>query len=217
MLNCMHAYRTTSSLSQTLFIFSKRLNLTQPFPQLPSWRTVESMPKRKLSQVIRNTKSNSDALEVAAVGGAKATQTLSKARFANNFPRNSMPGYDELKSNTLNNTTDDSDSPLSEPLDINLEDTPVLGRKAGKKTKIKPERLKAGTDLNKLAKVPKTAIFSANLPSEDGESDVDDEELDEEKIKEALLRPAPVNSSYLPLPWKGRLGYVSFYKICRSD
>jgi len=33
--------------------------------------------------------------------------------------------------------------------------------------------------------------------------------LDAEELKEALGRPPPVNSSYLPLPWKGRLGYVS--------
>jgi UV DNA damage endonuclease len=31
---------------------------------------------------------------------------------------------------------------------------------------------------------------------------------DEEEVKEALSRPPPVNSDYLPLPWKGRLGYV---------
>jgi UV DNA damage endonuclease len=37
----------------------------------------------------------------------------------------------------------------------------------------------------------------------------EDEEVDEEELKEALGRPPPVNSSYLPLPWKGRLGYVS--------
>ena len=35
-----------------------------------------------------------------------------------------------------------------------------------------------------------------------------DEEADEEEIKEALSRPPPVNSDYLPLPWKGRLGYA---------
>lgn len=29
------------------------------------------------------------------------------------------------------------------------------------------------------------------------------------EIKEALSRPPPVNSEYLPLPWQGRLGYVS--------
>ena len=35
-----------------------------------------------------------------------------------------------------------------------------------------------------------------------------DEEADEEDIQAALSRPPPVNSDYLPLPWKGRLGYV---------
>ena len=35
-----------------------------------------------------------------------------------------------------------------------------------------------------------------------------DEEPDELEVKEALSRPPPVHSDYLPLPWKGRLGYV---------
>lgn len=35
-----------------------------------------------------------------------------------------------------------------------------------------------------------------------------DGENDESEVKEALSRPPPVNSAYLPLPWKGRLGYV---------
>jgi UV DNA damage endonuclease len=37
---------------------------------------------------------------------------------------------------------------------------------------------------------------------------VDGEEGDEVELKAALSRPPPVNSEYLPLPWKGRLGYV---------
>ncbi|KAJ5083391.1 hypothetical protein N7456_012818 [Penicillium angulare] len=32
--------------------------------------------------------------------------------------------------------------------------------------------------------------------------------LEEDELEEALGRPPPVNSSYLPLPWKGRLGYA---------
>ncbi|KAJ5894816.1 hypothetical protein N7495_006507 [Penicillium taxi] len=32
--------------------------------------------------------------------------------------------------------------------------------------------------------------------------------IDPEELKEALGRPPPVHSSYLPLPWKGRLGYA---------
>lgn len=44
----------------------------------------------------------------------------------------------------------------------------------------------------------------------DPESEVDVQEEDSEKVKEALSRPPPVNSSYLPLPWKGRIGYACF-------
>lgn len=32
-----------------------------------------------------------------------------------------------------------------------------------------------------------------------------------EELQEALGRPPPVNSGYLPLPWKGRLGFVGFH------
>lgn len=42
----------------------------------------------------------------------------------------------------------------------------------------------------------------------DPESD-EDVLMEAEELQEALGRPPPVNSSYLPLPWKGRLGYVS--------
>ncbi|KAJ5559120.1 hypothetical protein N7535_009015 [Penicillium sp. DV-2018c] len=41
----------------------------------------------------------------------------------------------------------------------------------------------------------------------DPESD-EDIPLEADELKEALGRPPPVNSSYLPLPWKGRLGYA---------
>lgn len=45
---------------------------------------------------------------------------------------------------------------------------------------------------------------------EDPEDDVPKDEIEneEEEVKEALRRPPPINSDILPLPWKGRLGYV---------
>ena len=54
-------------------------------------------------------------------------------------------------------------------------------------------------------KVGKTASEKAvgSDPETEG-----DEEVDEEEVKQALSRPPFVNSDYLPLPWKGRLGYV---------
>lgn len=42
--------------------------------------------------------------------------------------------------------------------------------------------------------------------SEIGEDAQEDD--DSEKVKQALARLPPVNSGYLPLPWKGRLGYA---------
>lgn len=47
----------------------------------------------------------------------------------------------------------------------------------------------------------------------DPESD-QDVPADVEEVKESLSRPPPVNSDYLPLPWKGRLGYVSDGMYC---
>lgn len=46
-----------------------------------------------------------------------------------------------------------------------------------------------------------------NMPI-DPESD-EDVPIEPEELQEALSRAPAVNSSYLPLPWKGRLGYVS--------
>jgi UV DNA damage endonuclease len=57
--------------------------------------------------------------------------------------------------------------------------------------------------VNSIEKNAKEDTGMAGDP-EDGEG----LEEDEVEVKEALSRPPPVNSEYLPLPWKGRLGYV---------
>ncbi|OAP57341.1 UV damage endonuclease UvdE, variant [Fonsecaea erecta] len=53
------------------------------------------------------------------------------------------------------------------------------------------------------------------LDREDPEVEVN-EEANPEELKEALSRPPPVNSSYLPLPWKGRLGYACLNTYLRA-
>ncbi|GAM43431.1 endonuclease [Talaromyces pinophilus] len=58
---------------------------------------------------------------------------------------------------------------------------------------------------NVLESVPSPSKKKA--ASLDPESD-EDVPADVEEVKEALERPAPVNSDYLPLSWKGRLGYA---------
>ncbi|KAG0153705.1 hypothetical protein PDIDSM_2360 [Penicillium digitatum] len=57
--------------------------------------------------------------------------------------------------------------------------------------------------LNGVLPLPAGQAEFALDPESDEEIPIDAEEL-----KEALSRPPPVNSSYLPLPWKGRLGYA---------
>jgi UV DNA damage endonuclease len=44
----------------------------------------------------------------------------------------------------------------------------------------------------------------------DPEADDDQPAEDLDTMKDEAAGPPPVNSDNLPLPWKGRLGYVSF-------
>ncbi|OAL69034.1 UV-endonuclease UVE-1 [Trichophyton violaceum] len=41
-------------------------------------------------------------------------------------------------------------------------------------------------------------------------------EADEEEVEQAASQPPPVNSGYLPLPWKGRLGYACLNTYLRN-
>ncbi|KAK5112142.1 UV-damage endonuclease [Meristemomyces frigidus] len=50
----------------------------------------------------------------------------------------------------------------------------------------------------------------------DPEAEDGEEAVDEDEVKEALSRPPPVNSDYLPLPWKGRLGYACLNTYLRN-
>jgi len=55
---------------------------------------------------------------------------------------------------------------------------------------------------------PKAKASADDDALRDPEAEEGDEEANEDEVREALSRPPPVNSSYLPLPWKGRLGYA---------
>ena len=107
---------------------------------------------------------------------------------------------------------EDSDSPLS---DLQEMEEPVEQKKANGKTKgkgvIAATVKKGDKEVSKkpavAAKDSKEATKEPQFLDPEAEGD---EEADEEEIQAALSRPPPVNSDYLPLPWKGRLGYVSF-------
>ena len=105
---------------------------------------------------------------------------------------------------------EDSDSPLSDIQDI---EEPVEQKKPRGKGKgaaaatVKKENKQESKKPAVAAKDKKEATREPQFLDPEAEGD---EEADEEEIQAALSRPPPVNSDYLPLPWKGRLGYVSF-------
>lgn len=102
---------------------------------------------------------------------------------------------------------EDSDSPLSEMDEI---EEPV----EEKKGKSKGKTAATSKNVKNESMKPAVAAKDKNEPTQESQfldpEAEGDEEADEEEIQAALSRPPPVNSDYLPLPWKGRLGYVSF-------
>ena len=133
----------------------------------------------------------------------------------------------------------DSDSPLSDVPDMTQE-KPKRGRKSktaangsvakstGRRQALKskqPQSAEENVDDSTAEKMgkppPKTAPSSQAqgngtnnaMSAADPEAD-NEEEVDEEEVKQALSRPPPVNSDYLPLPWKGRLGFV---RACQTS
>ncbi|GAB7360365.1 hypothetical protein MBLNU230_g8323t1 [Neophaeotheca triangularis] len=85
----------------------------------------------------------------------------------------------------------------------------------GKRAQVKQEQAEdapAAVEPAKKVAPPKKSTDQAADPEVEGE-----EEADEEEIQEALSRPPPVNSDYLPLPWKGRLGYACLNTYLRQS
>ena len=80
---------------------------------------------------------------------------------------------------------------------------------------VKGRGKKASTTQVKLEpQESKAAVEAPAFPDDAAEAEGLEE--DEAEVKEALARPPPVNSDYLPLPWKGRLGYVCMPHDMRS-
>jgi len=114
---------------------------------------------------------------------------------------------------------EDEDSPLSDL------DPGSLAPPSSKKQKKSPTKssvsAKKGSDEIKAFKAEQAAKKAAasRIKKEDDEDewdkrvDPDGDEVgpaeDIDVLKLEAARPPPVNSDYLPLPWKGRLGYVS--------
>lgn len=102
---------------------------------------------------------------------------------------------------------EDNDSPLTEMSEVEL---PVERKKVKPKARASASKKVVDT-VNAKAKPTVSLMDKEELAKEPQFLDPEaegDEEADEEEILAALSRPPAVNSDYLPLPWKGRLGYV---------
>lgn len=93
-----------------------------------------------------------------------------------------------------------------------LDESVMNGKKqkALKKTATKP--VKAEPESAPSSAAPKKVKDEMADPEAEGE-----EEADEQEVKDASMRPPPVNSDYLPLPWKGRLGFACLNTYLRSS
>jgi UV DNA damage endonuclease len=92
---------------------------------------------------------------------------------------------------------------------------PKNKRKKAGATHVKVEKEDTSTGaVNGVAKAATSAAANAGVAGDPEDADgLEAEFEDEAEVKEALSRPPPVNSAYLPLPWKGRLGYVGVPQV----
>jgi UV DNA damage endonuclease len=108
-----------------------------------------------------------------------------------------------------------SKSPLSDVPPITKSSIQKVQRRKSKSTQIDNDAPEKSAKPTK----GKTSAKAENLldPGYDPEADGDGEEVNEEDMKEAVSRPPPINSDYLPLPWKGRLGYACLNTYLRNS
>ncbi|KAG9185713.1 UV DNA damage endonuclease [Alternaria panax] len=102
-------------------------------------------------------------------------------------------------------------------------DAPVANAAKNKRKKAGAQQIKVEEDDTHTGAVNgvvgKTTVPAASAGLHGDPDDVDNlkaEDEDEAEVMEALSRPPPVNSEYLPLPWKGRLGYACLNTYLRS-
>ena len=172
-----------------------------PFDDDPAPPSKRRASQRRVSQPKPNTGSTNPDKNANVLDAPEALRASPDGDETMNLEEAGMDVRNQVKE-------EDSDSPLSELQDV---EEPVEEKKGHGKGKTAVAAKKGD---KKEPKKPAVAAKEKHASTKephflDPEAD-GDEEADEEEIQAALSRPPPVNSDYLPLPWKGRLGYVSF-------
>lgn len=89
-------------------------------------------------------------------------------------------------------------------------------RGRAKKNEVKAEEDADDASVAATTPAKKTSKKASN-ESGDPEGEEEIEAADPEELKSAAFRPPAVNSSYLPLPWTGRLGYACLNTYLRTS
>ena len=216
--------RSTAALAEPAEILPPGMGAPDPILPLTVAATKSSKPTRKPSRrgkVDTNPDHNADIQDgKAALRASPDADEKGEALDMNKAV--SKPPTTPAKTNgtkKMPTKKEDSDSPLS---DLEPETPAPASGKKPKKTPTKSSvSAKKGADEIKafIAEQKAKKAAETKIKKEDGEDEWDkrqepdgDEEgpaEDVDVIKQEASRPPPVNSGYLPLPWKGRLGYVS--------
>jgi UV DNA damage endonuclease len=198
----------------------------QNTPILPPSRSTSikaPLPKRQASRrgkVDTNPDINADIIDgKAALRASPDADELGESVAIEKIKQGPPATPAERNVIKLQSKEDDSGSPLSELESQTTTTSPAKKKKSPTKSSI---AAKKGSDEIKAFRVEQAAKKAAEqqkIKKEEGgdewekrqDPDGDDagpvEDID--IMKQEAGRPPPVNSDYLPLPWKGRLGYVS--------
>ncbi|KAI9834440.1 MAG: UV-damage endonuclease [Phylliscum demangeonii] len=106
-------------------------------------------------------------------------------------------------------TADDGlDSSLSDLSEVEVE--AAESAHATKSTPARKGRPKKTSDVKPSGRLNASAAAKVEGVGEvvDPEADEEEEVSVEQEVEAAVARPPPVHSDYLPLPWRGRLGYA---------
>jgi UV DNA damage endonuclease len=187
----------------------------------PNLVTKSQVPNRQAShrgKIDTNPDHNADIMDgktaLRASPDAEETGEALEVGKVNGGPKISM------KTKGTNGTVmdEDSDSPLSEvelpaPTPSKKQKTPTKSSIAAKKgaNEIKAFRAEQAAKRSVEGTVKKEGDADEWEKRLDPDGDDAGPAEDVDVMKKEAARPPPVNSDYLPLPWKGRLGYVSTF------
>jgi UV DNA damage endonuclease len=197
-------------------------------PGLESGRSAPKRQATRLPEVDTNPDHNAEILDGKTA--LRASPDADGVREAFQVPITQGTLAPPVKTNdtyecTRRNNSDSSLSELSDTIPVatpakKLKKSPTKSSIAAKKGSDEIKAFRAQQAAKKVGETNGKKVLGGDEWDKRQDPDGDDtgpvEDVDTLKLEAA--RPPPVNSNYLPLPWKGRLGYVStiLYSSCRQ-